>query len=135
MDRRGSTNLRSAPEVVWGRESGLRKQGFDSGPIDKVHKLIDVATAVGVEVRVIGVLVNVETEDGGHAPNGVGVLGVADVVEEFLGAVIEPGPGPAAGGDAGGFQVFLVVVEGAEVLVNVLAMRPAGLPSPPRMEK
>ena len=119
MDRLGSTNLRSAPEVVWERGSGLRKQGFDSGPIDKVHKLVDVTTAVRQEVGIVGVFVHVEAEDRSHTPNGITVLCVSDIVEEFFRAVIVSGPGPTAGGDPSGLEVFLIVVEGAEVLIDM----------------
>ena len=120
MDRLGSTNLRSAPEVVWERGSGLRKQGFDSGPIDKVHKLIDVTTAVGQEVGIVGVFIDIQSENGTDAPDGVAVLSIADVVEEFFRAVVVSGPRPTAGGDPGGLEVFLIVVEGAEVLIDML---------------
>ena len=54
-------------------------------------------------------------------------MGVADVVEELLGTVIEAGPSPTAGGDAGSFQVLLVVVEGAEVFVDLLGDAAGGL--------
>ena len=107
MDRLGSTNLRSAPEVVWERGSGLRKQGFDSGPIDKVHKLVDVTTAVRQEVGIVGVFVHVESENGSHAPDRVAVLGIANVVEEFFRALIVSGPGPTAGGDPVALRSFL----------------------------
>lgn len=120
MDRLGSTNLRSAPEVVWERGSGLRKQGFDSGPIDKVHKLVDVATAVRQEVGIVGVFVHVEAEDRSHTPNGITVLRISDIVEEFFRAVIVSGPGPAAGRDPGRLQIFLIVLERAEILVDML---------------
>ena len=119
MDRLGSTNLRSAPEVVWERGSGLRKEGFDSGPIDKVHKLIDVTTAVGQEVGVVGVFVHVESENGSDAPDRVAVLGIANVVEEFFRALIVSGPGPTTGGYPGGLEVFLIVLEGAEILIDM----------------
>ena len=119
MDRLGSTNLRSAPEVVWERGSGLGKEGFNSGPIDEVHKLVNVTTTVGQEVGVVGVFVHVEAEDGSHTPDGITVLRVSDIVEEFFGAVIVSGPGPAAGSDSSGFEVFLIVFEGAEVLIDM----------------
>ena len=119
MDRLGSTNLRNAPEVVWERGSGLRKQGFDSGPINKVHKLVDVTTTVGQEVGIVGVFVHVESENGSDAPDRVAVLGVADVVEEFFRAVIVTGPGPTTGGDPGGFEVLFIIVEGSEVLIDM----------------
>jgi len=66
------------------------------------------------------VFVHVEAEDRCHTPDGITVLCIADVVEEFFRAVIVSGPGPAAGGNPGGFQVFLVVVEGSEVLIDML---------------
>ena len=119
MDRLGSTNLRSAPEVVWERGSGLRKEGFDSGPIDKVHKLVDVATTVGQEVGIVGVFIDVESEDGSHTPNGIAVLGVPNVVKQLFRAVIVASPGPATGGDPGRLQIFLKVVKGAEVLIDM----------------
>ena len=101
MDRLGSTNLRSAPEVVWERGSGLRKEGFDSSPIDKVHKLVDVTTAVRQEVGIVGVFVHVEAEDGSHTPNGIAVLGVPNVVKQLFRAVVVAGPGPATRRDPG----------------------------------
>ena len=119
MDRLGSTNLRSAPEVVWERGSGLRKEGFDSSPIDKVHKLVDVTATVGQEVGIVGVLVNVEPENGSDPPHGVVVLSIADVVEEFFRTVVVAGPRPTAGGDPCGLEVLFIVLEGAEVLIDM----------------
>jgi len=66
------------------------------------------------------VFVHVEAEDGSHTPDGITVLRVSDIVEEFFRAVIVSGPGPAAGGNPGGFQVLLEVVEGSEVLIDML---------------
>jgi len=100
--------------------SGLRKEGFDGRPVDKVEKLIDIATAVGQEVGVVGVFVDVEAEDGSHTPDGITVLRVSDIVKELFRAVIVSGPGPAAGGDSSGFEVFLIVFEGSEVLIDML---------------
>ena len=100
--------------------SGLRKEGFDGRPVDKVEKLIDIATAVGQEVGVVGVFVHVEAEDGSHTPDGITVLRVSDIVKELFRAVIVSGPGPAAGGDSSGFEVFLIVFEGSEVLIDML---------------
>lgn len=93
--------------------------GRDGSPIDKVHKLIDITATVAIEIGVVSVFVDVEAEDGGDAPDGVTVLGIANVVEEFFGAVIVTGPSPAPGGNAGGFKILLVVIEGAEVLVDM----------------
>ena len=64
--------------------------------------------------------VHVEAEDGSHTPDRITILGIADIVEEFFRAVIVSGPGPAAGGDPSGFEVFLIVVEGSEVLIDML---------------
>ena len=119
MDRLGSTNLRNAPEVVWERGSGLRKQSFDSGPIDKVHKLIDVTTTVGQEVGIVGVFIHVESEDGSDPPHWIAVLGVPNVVKQLFRAVIVPGPGPTTGGDPGRLQIFLIVFEGSEILIDM----------------
>lgn len=63
--------------------------------------------------------VDIKAEEGNYAPDGVAILGVANVVEEFFGAVIVAGPSPAAGGNAGGFKVLLVVIERAKVLVDM----------------
>ena len=115
---------------MWERGSGLRKEGFDSSPIDKVHKLIDVTTAVGQEVGVVGVFIHVEAEDGSHTPNGITVLGISDIVEEFFCAVIVSGPGPTTGGDPGSFEVFLIVVEGSEILIDVFENSIRGLSVP-----
>jgi hypothetical protein len=119
LDRLGSTNLRSAPEVVRERGSGLRKEGFDSGPIDKVHKLVDVTTTIGQEVGIVGVFIDIQSENGSDAPDRVAVLGVADVVEEFFRAVVVSGPGPTTGGDPGGFEVLFIVLEGSEILIDM----------------
>ena len=64
--------------------------------------------------------VDIKAEEGNYAPDGVAILGVANVVEEFFGAVIVAGPSPTAGGDASGFKVLLVVIERAKVLVDML---------------
>ena len=64
--------------------------------------------------------VHVEAEDGSHTPDGITVLCVSDIVEEFFRAVIVSGPGPTAGGDPSRFEVFLIVVEGSEVLIDML---------------
>ena len=64
--------------------------------------------------------VDIKPKEGNYAPDGVAILGVANVVEEFFGAVIVAGPSPTAGGDAGGFKVLLVVIERAKVLVDML---------------
>lgn len=63
--------------------------------------------------------VDIKPKEGNYAPDGVAILGVANVVEEFFGAVIVAGPSPTAGGDAGGFKVLLVVIERAKVLVDM----------------
>lgn len=63
--------------------------------------------------------VDIKAEEGNYAPDGVAILGVANVVEEFFGAVIVAGPSPTAGGDTGGFEVLLVVIERAKVLVDM----------------
>lgn len=63
--------------------------------------------------------VDIKAEEGNYAPDGVAILGVANVVEEFFGAVIVAGPSPTAGGDASGFKVLLVVIERAKVLVDM----------------
>ena len=120
MDRRGSTIPHNVRSAGWRRGSGLRKEGFDGRPVDKVEKLIDIATAVGQEVGVVGVFVHVEAEDGSHTPDGITILCVSDIVEEFFRAVIVSGPGPTAGGDPSSFEVFLIVVEGSEVLIDML---------------
>ena len=64
-------------------------------------------------------LVDIKAEEGNYAPDGVAILGVANVVEEFFGAVIVPSPSPTAGGDASGFKIFFVVIERAKVLVDM----------------
>jgi hypothetical protein len=66
------------------------------------------------------VLVDVEAEHRRDAPDRVGVLRVADVVEELAGVLVDAGPGPAAGGDAGGLEVLLVILERAEIAVDQL---------------
>ena len=63
--------------------------------------------------------VDIKAEEGNYAPDGVAILGVANVVEEFFGAVIVAGPSPTAGGDTGGFEFLLVVIERAKVLVDM----------------
>jgi len=65
------------------------------------------------------VFVDIKPKEGNYAPDGVTVLSVADIVEEFFGAVIVPGPSPTPGGDAGSFEILLVVIEGAKVLVDM----------------
>ena len=63
--------------------------------------------------------VDIKAEEGNYAPDGVAILGVANVVEEFFGAVIVPSPSPTAGGDASDFKIFFVVIERAKVLVDM----------------
>lgn len=63
--------------------------------------------------------VDIKAEEGNYAPDGVAILGVANVVEEFFGAVIVAGPSPAAGGDAGSLEILFVVIERAKVLVDM----------------
>jgi len=106
--------------VEGGRGSDLGEKGFDGRPIDEVEKLVDVAASVAKEVGVVGVFVDIKPKEGNYAPDGVTVLSVADIVEEFFGAVIVPGPSPTAGGDAGSFEILLVVIEGAKILVDML---------------
>jgi len=65
------------------------------------------------------VFVDIKAEEGNYAPDGVAILGVANVVEEFFGAVIVAGPSPTAGGDAGCFKILFVVIERAKVLVDM----------------
>ena len=102
-----------------GRGSDLGEKGFDGRPIDEVKEFVDVAASVAEEVGVVGVFVDIQPKEGNYAPHGITVLGVADIVEEFFGAVVVPGPSPTAGGDAGGFKILLVVIEGAKVLVDM----------------
>ena len=64
--------------------------------------------------------VDIKPKEGNYAPDGVAILGVANVVEEFFGAVIVPSPSPTAGGDAGSLEILLVVIERAKVLVDML---------------
>ena len=63
--------------------------------------------------------VDIKTEKRNDAPDGVAILSVANIVEEFFGAVVVAGPSPAAGGDTGGFKILLVVIERAKVLVDM----------------
>ncbi len=63
--------------------------------------------------------VDIKPKEGNYAPDGVAILGVANVVEEFFGAVIVASPSPAAGGDAGSLEILLVVIERAKVLVDM----------------
>lgn len=63
--------------------------------------------------------VDIKPKEGNYAPDGVAILGVANVVEEFFGAVIVAGPSPTAGGDASGFKILFIVIERAEVLVDM----------------
>lgn len=63
--------------------------------------------------------VDIKAEEWNYAPDGVAILGVANVVEEFFSAVIVAGPSPASGGDAGGFKILFVVIERAKVLVDM----------------
>ena len=63
--------------------------------------------------------VDIKAEEGNDAPDGVAILGVANVIEEFFGAVIVAGPSPAAGGDAGSLEILFVVIERAKVLVDM----------------
>ena len=63
--------------------------------------------------------VDIKPKEGNYAPDGVAILGVANVVEEFFGAVIVASPSPTAGGDASGFKIFFVVIERAKVLVDM----------------
>ena len=102
-----------------GRGSDLGEKGFDGRPIDEVEKLVDISAAVAEKVGVVGVFVDIKAEEGNYAPDGVAILGVANVVEEFFGAVIVPGPSPTAGGDAGSLEILFVVIERAKVLVDM----------------
>ena len=102
-----------------GRGSDLGEKGFDGRPIDEDKEFLDVAASVAEEVGVVGVFVNIQPKEGNYAPHGITVLGVADIVEEFFGAVVVPGPSPTAGGDAGSLEILLVVIERAKVLVNM----------------
>ena len=63
--------------------------------------------------------VDIKAEKGNDTPDGVAILGVANVVEEFFGAVIVASPSPTAGGDASGFKVLFIVIERAKVLVDM----------------
>ena len=76
--------------------------------------------------------VDIETEKGNYTPDGVAILGVANVVEEFFGAVIVAGPSPTAGGDAGSFEILLVVIERAKVLVDMFEDAIGRLPVAPK---
>ena len=102
-----------------GRGSDLGEKGFDGRPIDEVEKLVDISAAVAEKVGVVGVFVDIKAEEGNYAPDGVAILGVANVIEEFFGAVIVAGPSPAAGGDAGSLKILFVVIERAKVLVDM----------------
>ena len=102
-----------------GRGSDLGEKGFDGRPIDEVKEFVDVAASVAEKVGVVGVFVDIKPKEGNYAPDGVAILGVANVVEEFFGAVIVAGPSPAAGGDAGSLEILLVVIERAKVLVDM----------------
>ena len=102
-----------------GRGSDLGEKGFDGRPIDEVEKLVDISAAVAEKVGVVGVFVDIKPKEGNYAPDGVTILGVANVVEEFFGAVIVAGPSPTAGGDASGFKILFVVIERAKVLVDM----------------
>ena len=102
-----------------GRGSDLGEKGFDGRPIDEVEKLVDISAAVAEKVGVVGVFVDIKAEEGNYAPDGVAILGVANVIEEFFGAVIVAGPSPAAGGDAGSLEILFVVIERAKVLVDM----------------
>lgn len=102
-----------------GRGSDLGEKGFDGRPIDEVKEFVDVAAAVAEEVGVVGVFVDIQPKEGNYAPDGVTILGVANVVEEFFGAVVVASPSPTAGGDAGGFKILLVVIEGTKILVDM----------------
>ena len=57
---------------------------FDSFPIHEVHELVNVAAAIAVKVGIVGVLVDVESENRCHAPNGIAVLGVPNVVKQLF---------------------------------------------------
>ncbi len=63
--------------------------------------------------------VDIKAEEGNYAPDGVAILRVANVVEEFFGAVIVASPSPTAGGDASSLEILLVVIERAKVLVDM----------------
>lgn len=63
--------------------------------------------------------VDIKPKEGNYAPDGVAILSVTNIVEEFFGAVVVAGPSPAAGGDTGGFKILLVVIERAKVLVDM----------------
>lgn len=102
-----------------GRGSDLGEKGFDGRPIDEVEKLVDIAASVAEEVGVVSVFVDIKPKEGNYAPDWVTILSVADIVEEFFGAVIVPGPSPTAGGDAGSFEILLIVIEGAKILVDM----------------
>jgi len=105
--------------VEGGRGSDLGEKGFDGRPIDEVEKLVDIAASVAEEVGVVSVFVDIKPKEGNYAPDWVTILSVADIVEEFFGAVIVPGPSPTAGGDAGSFEILLIVIEGAKILVDM----------------
>ncbi len=87
---------------------------LDRGVVDEVEEFVDVARAGREEVGEVGVLVDVEAEQRRDAPDRVGVLRVADVVEQLARFLVDAGPSPAARGDASGLQVLLIVVEGTE---------------------
>ena len=99
--------------------SGLRKEGFHGFPINEVHEFVDVTAPVGQEIGVIGVLIDIQSENGGDTPDGIGVLCVADVVKEFFGAMIVTGPGPATCCNSGRLQVLLIIIKRTKVLIDL----------------
>src|SRR5436189_5546224 len=99
-------------------------------PVEVVEERVDVRAPVGLVIDEVSVLVDVERDQWGRVPDRVGVLRVADVVEEPAFVPIVGGPGPPAPGHPGRLQVGPPRVRGAEVPRDQLPDRSVRIAAP-----
>ena len=116
-------------------DEGKREDSGESGfvvlrsglPGDNIPESLEVIRAAVLVVEVVGVLPDVDTNDGfalgtgdGLAHEGRVLIGGGDDLELLRGSDDEPGPATAKTSEAGGFELGLEFVKAAELLVDGL---------------
>ena len=88
------------------------------GPVEIREERVDVGATIGLEVEEVRMLVDVERDERRRVPDRVGVLGVADVVEEAVLVPVVRRPGPAAPRHPRRLEVVAPRVDRAEVALD-----------------
>src|SRR6266550_6107042 len=126
---RPAARRRRAPTLL--EDPEMLRLTLDGAPIQQLEERVDVRGLPRAVVHEVGVLEAVESDERRAVPDRVGVLLIADIIEEGPRVPVVRRPRPAARGDPRGPEVGLPAVERPERLLDQPEKLGARLPALP----